>query len=141
MRALFDDYSSYYDAAMVEALGYRGHLHLRSLAERVLPRLTPPWRILDLGSGTGLVGEAFADLAAGGRLDGIDLSRRMIEAARARGIYDDLILGDLESVLAEPGRTYDVILADDTMIYFGDLYPTLSGILERLEPGGFCIFA
>jgi len=141
MRALFDDYSSYYDAAMVEGLGYRGHLHLRTLAERVLPRLAPPWHILDLGSGTGLVGEAFADLAQDGRLDGIDLSPRMIEAARARGIYDDLILGDLETVLAEPGRTYDLILAADTMVYFGDLYPTLEGIIKRLEHGGFCIFA
>jgi predicted TPR repeat methyltransferase len=141
IRALFDDYSSYYDAAMVEALGYRGHLHLRTLAESVLPRLTPPWRILDLGSGTGLVGEAFKELAQGGRLDGIDLSPRMIEAARARNIYDDLILGDLETVLTEHGRTYDLILAADTMVYFGDLDPALSGVAKRLDTGGFCIFA
>ena len=141
MRALFDDYSSYYDAAMVEGLGYRGHLHLRTLAERVLPRPAPPWNILDLGCGTGLVGEAFKDLARGGRLDGVDLSPRMIEAARVRAIYDDLILGDLEMVLGEPGRSYDLILAADTMVYFGDLYPTFSGIVERLEPGGFFIFA
>ena len=141
MRTLFDDYSHYYDAAMVEGLGYRGHLHLRSLAERVLPRLTPPWRILDLGSGTGLVGDAFKDLARGGRLDGIDLSPRMIQAARQRDIYDDLILGDLEAVLTEPGRSYDLILAADTMVYFGDLAPTFAGIVERLEPGGFYLFA
>jgi predicted TPR repeat methyltransferase len=141
MRSLFDDYSSYYDAAMVEALGYRGHLHLRALAERVLPRLTPPWRILDLGCGTGLVGDAFKDLARGGHLDGIDLSPRMIEAARRRGIYANLVLGDLETVLKEPGHTYDLILAADTMIYFGDLAPTFAGVVERLEPGGFYLFA
>jgi predicted TPR repeat methyltransferase len=141
IRALFDDYSRYYDAAMVEALGYRGHFHLRTLAERVLPRWTPPWRILDLGSGTGLVGETFKELAQGGRLDGIDLSPRMIEAARARGIYDELILGDLETVLSEPGCRYDLILAADTMVYFGDLGPVLSGIVERLDSGGFYIFA
>jgi predicted TPR repeat methyltransferase len=141
VRALFDGYSSYYDASMVEALGYRGHLHLRSLAERILPRLTAPWRILDLGSGTGLVGDAFKDLARGGRLDGIDISPRMIEAARQRGIYDDLILGDLESVLAERGRSYDLILAADTMVYFGDLAPTFAGVTGRLEVGGFYLFA
>jgi len=141
MRALFDDYSSYYDAAMVEGLGYRGHLHLRTLAERVLPRPTPPCNILDLGCGTGLVGEAFKDLAKGRRLDGIDLSPRMVEAAGARGIYDDLILGDLETVLQELECSYDLVLAADTMVYFGDLCPTLSGVAERLEPGGFCIFA
>jgi predicted TPR repeat methyltransferase len=141
MRALFDDYSSYYDASMVRVLGYRGHFHLRTLASRILPRLTPPWRILDLGSGTGLVGMAFADLTQGGRLDGVDLSPRMIEAARKRGIYDDLILDDLEAFLARPGAVYDLILAADTMVYFGDLGPTLAGVVQRLQPGGFYLFA
>lgn len=140
-RALFDDFSSHYDQTMLEGLSYRGHIHLRTLAERVLPRVMPPWSILDLGMGTGLVGDAFKDLAAGGRLDGIDLAPRMVEAARSRNIYDDLILGDLEAVLAEPGRSYDLILAADTMIYIGDLAPTFSGVVHRLMPGGFYIFA
>jgi predicted TPR repeat methyltransferase len=141
LRSLFDDYSSYYDAAMVESLGYRGHLHLRTLAERVLPGLAPPRRILDLGSGTGLVGEVFKDLAPGGRLDGIDISPRMIEASRTRNIYDDLILGDLETVLPKLSRNYDLILAADTMVYFGDFGLTLSGIVPRLDRSGFFIFA
>ena len=141
VRTLFDDFSSHYDRTMLEVLGYRGHEHVRSLAERVLPRLTPPWRILDLGSGTGLVGEAFKDLAVGGRLDGIDLAPRMIDAARARGIYDDLTLGDLETLLAAPGPSYDLILSADTMIYIGDLAPTFSGVAKRLAPDGFYIFA
>jgi predicted TPR repeat methyltransferase len=141
MRGLFDDFSSHYDDTMLEKLKYRAHLHVRELAERVLPRLTPPWRILDLGCGTGLVGEAFKDLAAGGRLDGIDIAPRMIEAARSRAIYDELILGDLETVLHEPGPAYELVLAADTMIYLGDLAPTFSGVAKRLEPEGFYIFA
>jgi predicted TPR repeat methyltransferase len=141
LRTLFDDFSADYDRKMLENLGYRGHLHLRALAEGVLPRLTPPWRILDLGSGTGLVGEAFKDLAAGGRLDGIDIAPLMIEAARARGVYDELILGDLETVLAAPGPRYDLILAADTMIYLGDLAPAFWGVANRLDAGGFYLFA
>jgi predicted TPR repeat methyltransferase len=140
-RALFDDFSSHYDETMLDKLGYRGHEHVRALAERVITGLRAPMRILDLGSGTGLVGEAFKDIAAGGRLDGIDLAPRMIEAARARGIYDDLILGDLETVLAEPGPGYDLILSADTMIYIGDLALTFAGARNRLVPGGFYIFA
>jgi predicted TPR repeat methyltransferase len=141
MRRLFDDFSSHYDETMLEQLLYRAHRHLRDLAERVLPRLTPPWRILDLGCGTGLVGDAFKDLAYGGRLAGIDIAPRMIEAARARGIYDELILGDLEMVLHTPSATYELILAADTMIYLGDLAPTFSGVAKRLEPDGFYLFA
>jgi predicted TPR repeat methyltransferase len=126
---------------MLEKLQYRAHLHLRELADRVLPRLTPPWRILDLGCGTGLVGDTFKDLTVGGHLDGLDIAPRMIDAARARGIYDDLILGDLETELYAPGPSYELILAADTMIYLGDLAPAFLGVAKRLEPEGFYVFA
>ena len=141
IRSLFDDYSSYYDAAMVESLGYRGHIHLRTLAERIRPKLTPPLRIVDLGCGTGLVGDAFKDLSLGGRLDGIDLSPRMIEAARLRNVYDDLILGDLETVLVEAGCKYDLALAADTLVYFGALGALFASVAKSLAPSGFFIFA
>jgi predicted TPR repeat methyltransferase len=141
MRKLFDEFSAHYDTTMLETLSYRGHQHVRAMIDRVLPHPARPLRILDLGPGTGLTGEAVKDLAAGGRLDGIDIAPRMIEKARARGLYDDLVLGDIETVLAQPGPRYDLVIAADTMIYFGDLGPTLSGVAARLEPGGFYVLA
>jgi predicted TPR repeat methyltransferase len=141
LRDMFDEVATRFDQLMVDGLDYRGHLHLRTLADAKLPPLKPPLRILDLGCGTGLVGDAFKDLAAGGRLDGIDLAPRMIEVARKRGIYDDLILGDLETVLAAPGPDYDLIVSADTMVYLGDLAPTFRGVFNRLAAGGFYLFA
>ena len=141
MQNLFDNFAPHYDSTMLDRLGYAAHRHLRALADRILPQGARSRRILDLGCGTGLVGEAFRDLSAGGRLDGMDIAPRMIEAARARGIYDDLILGDIETLLAMPGPRYDLILAADTMIYLGDLAPTFRGVAARLEPGGFYLFA
>jgi len=138
---LFDGFARHYDETMLAKLDYQGHLLVRAIAERVLPRLEPPLRILDLGCGTGLVGVAFGDLAAGGRLDGIDLSPRMIEAAGARGIYTGLSVGDLEAVLAAPGDAYDLIVSADTMTYFGDLARVFSGVAKRLERGGCYCFA
>lgn len=140
VRTLFDDYASYYDSAMVESLGYRAPQHLRALAERVMPDAAPPMRILDLGCGTGLSGEAFKDWAEDGRLDGIDLSPAMVEEARRRNIYTDLIVDDFETALAAPWPTYQLIIAADSLIYNGDLEPILSGAARRLEPGGFCLF-
>ena len=141
LRQMFDDVATRFDHLMVDELDYRGHLHLRTLADSELPALKAPLRILDLGCGTGLVGNAFKDLAAGGRLDGIDLAPRMIEVARKRGIYDDLILGDLETVLAAPGPSYDLIVSADTMVYLGDLAPTFKGVVNRLVGGGNYLFA
>jgi predicted TPR repeat methyltransferase len=141
MRRLFDSFSETYDRHMLEVLNYHAHIHLRDLANKVLKDKKSALRILDLGSGTGLVGETFKDLAQGGRLDGIDLSPKMNEEAGKRGIYDELILGDLEPYLASPGTPYDLMLAADTMIYLGDLAPTFGGAAHRLVPGGYFIFA
>jgi len=141
MRKLFDDFSAHYDETMVDKLEYRAHLHLREFADRVLPPPVSPQRILDLGCGTGLVARAFRDFAQGGPIDGIDLSPRMIEAARSFGIYRDLILGDLESELVNPGPQYDLILAADTMIYLGDLSRCFAGVSRRLDAGGHYLFA
>jgi predicted TPR repeat methyltransferase len=140
VRALFDDYSSYYDAAMLEALSYKGPQHLRALLERVRPSVAAPLSILDLGCGTGLSGEAFKELAEGGRLDGVDLSAKMIDEARKRGIYTDFIVDDFESALAGSERTYDLTVGADALIYSGDLGPTLNGVLRLLKPGGLFLF-
>src|SRR5262249_13814498 len=106
----------------------------------VMPGLKAPMRILDLGCGTGLSGQAFADLAAGGRLDGIDLAPRMLESARSKDIYDDLLEGDFETVLAQSGPSYDLMIAVDSFNYHGDLYPVFRGAFGRLEPRGFLLF-
>ncbi|MEY4880471.1 MAG: hypothetical protein RJB62_1940 [Pseudomonadota bacterium] len=140
MRRLFDDFSAGYERQMLETLKYRAHLHLRDMANKLLPAKAS-LRVLDLGSGTGLVGDVFKDLARGGRLDGVDLSPLMNEEARRRGIYDTLYLDDLETFLAAPGMHYDLILAADTMIYIGDLAPAFRGVANRLSPDGYFIFA
>jgi predicted TPR repeat methyltransferase len=137
VRHLFDQFSSGYDARMLGQLDYRAHLILRELADLMLPG-QQGLDILDLGCGTGLTGVAFSDLAR--CLDGIDLSPRMIEEARARGIYRRLTIADLESALAEDGPGYDLILAADTLVYIGDLGPTFRGAQARLKPEGFLLF-
>jgi predicted TPR repeat methyltransferase len=107
VRHLFDQFSADYDSRMLGPLGYQAPRLLRELADLVLPPEARGLRLLDLGCGTGLSGAAFRDLAQGGRLDGVDLSPRMIEAARARGIYDALTVADIEAMLAADGAAYD----------------------------------
>ena len=139
VQRLFDDYASYYDTAMLGSLGYQAPAHLKALGESVVPGPHQGLRILDLGCGTGLGGEAFKDWAAGGTLDGIDLSEPMIEKARARGIYSDLVIGDFESAPVT-GKAYNVVVAADALIYSGDMQPVLTRAAEALEPGGYLLF-
>lgn len=138
VKHLFDQFSSDYDMRMLSGLSYRAHLVLRALANMVVAAAPHSLAILDLGCGTGLAGDAFKDLAH--RFDGIDLSPRMIEHARARGIYEALDVTDLEVALAQPGRSYDLLLAADTLVYLGDLAPIFEGASRRLKAQGFFLF-
>lgn len=140
VREAFDSVASRYDHMVLGELDYRGHELLRTLALRVAGRLTPPLSILDLGCGTGLAGECFKDIARGGRLDGVDVSPVMIEEARRRQIYDDLIPADFETFLVAAGPCYSLILSADAIVYLGDLAPTFAGVAKRLDPGGLFLF-
>jgi predicted TPR repeat methyltransferase len=137
VRHLFDQFSGDYDSRMLGQLGYSAPAILRELAALVMPPGQTELRILDLGCGTGLAGVAFHEFA--GRLDGIDLSPAMLVQARARGLYDDLRLGDIEAALPD-GAVYDLVLAADTLVYLGDVAAVFANVFAALAPAGFFLF-
>jgi predicted TPR repeat methyltransferase len=137
VRHLFDQFSADYDSRMIGQLAYAAPQILLSLAALVMPG-RDKFAILDLGCGTGLAGAAFKPSAA--RLDGVDLSPAMIERARARHIYDNLEVADLEAALGTPGPAYDLILAADTLVYLGDLSSVFEAAHARLRPDGYFLF-
>jgi predicted TPR repeat methyltransferase len=137
VRHLFDQFAADYDLRMRGPLRYAAPEILSDLAALVMMG-RGGLAVLDLGCGTGLAGAAFRARAA--RLDGVDLSPLMIEKARARGIYDALEVADLETALAAPGPSYDLILAADTLVYLGDLERVFRAAAARLAPEGYFLF-
>jgi len=136
VRHLFDQFSADYDERMRGQLGYAAPEILRSLAEMIGLQFSRH-DILDLGCGTGLGGAAFKDIA--NRLDGIDLSPAMIAKAKARGLYDNLAVADIET-LAQTAQRYDLVIAADTLVYLGDLTPVFRAVSHALKPGGTFLF-
>ena len=97
-------------------------------------------RILDLGCGTGLFGEQTG--AFRGYLVGIDLSPKMIEKARERGIYDDLMIGDLvECLSVMDEQSFDLAVAADVFVYLGDLSDIFLQVRRILSPAGLFAFS
>jgi predicted TPR repeat methyltransferase len=122
---------------MRDQLRYQAPEILRQLANLVMPG-AKDLIVLDLGCGTGLAAETFADVASA--IDGIDLSPEMIKKAQARKLYRDLAVADIETALGEGGVGYDLIVAADTLVYLGDLTPTFGGVACRLRAGGTFLF-
>jgi predicted TPR repeat methyltransferase len=72
------------------------------------------------------------------RLDGIDLSPAMVEKARAKNLYDHLVVGDIETALS--GSAYDLVIAADTLVYLGDLLPLMRAVRAHLAGDGYFLF-
>jgi predicted TPR repeat methyltransferase len=142
VQALFDQYAPKFETALVDDLGYRGPaiLFKAVLAARHTVRKPAFFkRAIDLGCGTGLAANAFAKGVDS--FIGFDLSPRMIEKARATGLYAQLEVADMVRGLADqPDDSADLILAADTVIYLHDLTPLLREVARVLAPGGLFAF-
>jgi predicted TPR repeat methyltransferase len=142
VRALFDQYAPKFEKALVDDLGYRGpELLFRAvLAVRAAVRKPAFFkRAIDLGCGTGLAARAFAKEVDA--FIGIDLSPRMIERARATGLYADLEVAEMvQGLSGRPDASANLILAADAAVYLSDLAPLLREAARVLAPGGLLAF-
>lgn len=135
VESLFDEYSADFDEHLVDKLGYRGH-------ERLLqPLLSKQQRfrhVLDLGCGTGLCGELVAPHADA--VVGVDLSTAMLEQARKRDVYRELVHDDLKHFLSSRQEQADLVIAADVFIYVGALDEVFGQVARVLAPGGLFAF-
>jgi predicted TPR repeat methyltransferase len=142
VRALFDQYAPKFEATLVDDLGYRAPALLFKAvlaARRAVRKPAFFRRAIDLGCGTGLAAAAFASEVD--HFIGIDLSPRMIERARARGLYAQLEVADmLEGLRTKPDASAEIILAADAMVYVADLVAVLKEARRVLVAGGLLAF-
>jgi predicted TPR repeat methyltransferase len=142
VRTLFDQYAPRFETALVGDLGYRGPalLFKAVLAARHAVRKPAFFkRAIDLGCGTGLAALAFAKEVD--HFIGVDLSPRMIERARATGLYAQLEVADMvEGLRGSLDASADLIVAADAMVYLSDLAPVLREVARVLSAGGLLAF-
>jgi predicted TPR repeat methyltransferase len=133
----FDRYAETFNTNLLGSLAYRGpELMRQGLAHIAVPAVQ--YDLLDVGCGTGLCGPVAAPYARS--LVGVDLSGKMLEQARLRGGYDQLIKQEISLYLASQQQAFDIVLAADTMIYFGHLDAVLVSMAAAMRPGGYFIF-
>lgn len=142
VQSLFDQYAPRFEASLVGDLGYRGPALLFKAVVSVGALSKKPVffnRAIDLGCGTGLAAGAFARNVD--RFIGIDLSPRMIDKARATGLYAELEVDDmLKGLSSKPDASAELILAADAMVYLADLAPVFAEANRVLVSGGVLAF-
>ena len=88
-RKLFDGYATRFEQSLVEQLDYKIELISQLFNKEKGDALVES--VLDLGCGTGLVGEKIRNNCE--RLEGIDLSQKMVELAVRKQVYDKVVKG------------------------------------------------
>jgi predicted TPR repeat methyltransferase len=138
IRTLFNDCATRFDATLAN-LKYCGPKLIVDVLRQVAVMPSEKWDILDLGCGTGMVGEALRPLAR--RLVGVDLSAGMLEIARQRNIYDELSEADMLDYLRGRSGCFDVLTASDVLSYSGDLGEFFQCASQALQQGGVVVVA
>lgn len=135
VEALFDDYAPEFQHHVVEQLRYQGYARL---LQPLIDSRRHFHRALDLGCGTGLCGTLLQPLVE--VLDGVDLSRAMLDETRKLGVYRTLTHADIVSFLESPQEKADLVVAADVFIYVGDLHRVFQSVRRLLAPDGCFAF-
>jgi predicted TPR repeat methyltransferase len=133
MVDFYRNWADDYDHQMLDELGYTSPITIARLLDEYLPDKNA--RIYDIGCGTGLTC-VFLHQQGYRALDGIDLSPDMVRVAENRGIYQDVLLGDVNQPLAVADNSYDAAISSGTFTH-GHVGPgPLQEIFRILRPGG-----
>lgn len=83
--------------------------------------------VLDIGAGTGLVGQALAGI----EVDGVDISPEMLEVAGRKGVYRSLVRADLTQALEIGDSSYAGLVSAGTFTH-GHVGPACLPELMRI---------
>ena len=121
---LFDNFAGNYELVL-EKINYSLPRRIRDLAGNV------KGTIVDLGCGSGLIGQALKN--AQNQIIGVDISRNMLHLAAEKGVYKQLVKGDItafcQKKIAEINP--DLIVAADVFGYIGNIAPLIAALKER----------
>jgi len=134
----FDKFADKFDDLLLESLQYSGHELIRDQVAELYKSEARLLSVLDIGCGTGLVGEAIFEFAD--TIHGIDLSEKMIEIAKQRNVYDHLFVEDCAVAMKPIKQEYDVVTAADVLIYQGDLGEIFARTYDVLYDKGEFVF-
>jgi predicted TPR repeat methyltransferase len=136
---LFDSFSGHFEERLLVDLEYRTPWELKSLLLAGPDGPKHFARLLDLGCGTGLVGQIFQEIS--GYRVGVDLSAKMVEAAAAKEVYDQLAVGEIVTFLEQNQEPFDLIVAADVLIYVGELDRIFATLATGLAENGRFLFS
>lgn len=137
VRESFDAFAESFDEVL-ERLEYRAPELVSRAVDEALPTGAADLRVLDVGCGTGLCAPKLRPHAR--ELTGIDLSPKMVQKAERLSIYDSLEVAELTQYLLANANAFDLVVAADTLVYFGDLDDVFDAAHAAMRDSALFVF-
>ena len=138
VEQIFDELSENFENHL-EQLGYHAPEIFKSMIAALAGNNVHFDHAIDLGCGTGLSGMQFRPMVT--HLTGLDLSQKMVDLARAKGIYDELSKDDLCHFLELSQQQFDLFIATDVFPYIGDLSSVFKMVGLHARPDSYFLFS
>ncbi|MDC1386844.1 class I SAM-dependent methyltransferase [Candidatus Thioglobus sp.] len=133
---LYKTWASTYDDDFAKQNDYRSPIEIAKYFAKYSNNENTP--ILDVGAGTGLIGECLNLNSK--KVDAIDISPEMLEIARAKNCYSKIIEADLTKRLLINDNHYGAIISAGTFTH-GHVGPNvLDELLRVTRSGGLFVF-
>lgn len=115
---------------------------LNAMDLRLLNRIqTVTWdqvqHAADLACGTGRIGVWLKQQGVQ-RLDGVDVTAEMVEIAQTKGVYQQLLVGNMLETSLEPA-SYDLVTVSLADEHLPDLHPLYKEVARITHPGGYFV--
>jgi len=129
-KRLYADWAETYDNDFAVEMDF----HLPRLVAEAFVKAGGKGPVLDFGCGTGLVGEHLAHSGIS-EIDGADLSQEMLDVAKRKGVYRDLVSGNVLDGYQMNGAPYAGVVSSGTFTN-GHVGPEAIKILMTLSAPG-----
>jgi predicted TPR repeat methyltransferase len=137
LMKVYGKWAKQYDNDLLNEMGYKAPAATTAIFQK--NNQDKSNAILDVGCGTGIIG---AILSGNGYdyIDGLDYSGEMLEQAAKKGIYKNLIQGDLNDTLEINDDSYSAIISVGTFT-LGHVRPhALKELVRITKPAGIICF-
>ncbi|MBX3167337.1 MAG: class I SAM-dependent methyltransferase [Candidatus Eremiobacteraeota bacterium] len=134
---VYEEWAVHYERDLVEGMGWDKPA---KVGQTLLPYLSEQARILDVGAGTGLMGD-FLHRHGQSNLSALDFSPEMLQQAKKRGVYRYFYQHNLLEPVPLEKNHYDAITAVGILTE-GHLGPEILPTLKTLlKPNGLLAFS
>lgn len=133
---LYGDWAETYDESFARANDYNTPDLIAGIYAKHSPDLTAP--VLDIGAGTGLVAEGLQRRGVS-TIDALDISVPMLDVAKRKGCYRNLIVADLNAHLDIADDSYGGVTSTGTFTH-GHVGPdAIDGLVRIARPGALFV--